>query len=106
MGNSLRLFGIRGIDIRVHITFPLILIWAAVQFGWLNGLGFQGAFFGIIVTLLLFAIVVLHELGHSLAALNYNVPVKQIVLLPIGGVAQLARMPEKPIQEFVIAIGN
>jgi len=106
MGNSLRLFRIRGIDIRVHITFPLILIWAAIQFGWLNGLGIQGALFGVIVTLLLFAIVVLHELGHSWAALHYGVPVKQIVLLPIGGVAQLARMPEKPIQEFVIAIAG
>jgi stage IV sporulation protein FB len=106
MGNSLSLFKIRGIDIRVHITFPLILVWAAIQFGLLSGLGMQGALFGIIVTLLLFAIVVLHELGHSLAALNYQVPVKQIVLLPIGGVAQLARMPEKPIQEFVIAIAG
>ena len=106
MGNSIQLFRVKGIDIRVHITFPLILIWAAIQFGWLNGLGMQGALFGIIVTLMLFAIVVLHELGHSLAALNYDVPVKQIVLLPIGGVAQLARMPEKPIQEFVIAIAG
>jgi Zn-dependent protease/CBS domain-containing protein len=106
MGNSIRLFRVKGIDIRVHITFPLILVWAAVQFGWLNGQGMNGAIFGIIVTLLLFSIVVLHELGHSLAALRYGVPVKQIVLLPIGGVAQLARMPEKPIQEFVIAIAG
>jgi Zn-dependent protease/CBS domain-containing protein len=106
MGNSIRLFRVKGIDIRVHITFPLILIWAAIQFGWLNGLGFDGAVFGIVVTLLLFSIVVLHELGHSIAALNYGVPVKQIVLLPIGGVAQLARIPEKPIQEFVIAIAG
>jgi stage IV sporulation protein FB len=106
MGNSIRLFRVKGIDIRVHITFPLILIWAAIQFGWLNGLGLDGAVFGIVVTLLLFSIVVLHELGHSIAALNYGVPVKQIVLLPIGGVAQLARMPEKPIQEFVIAIAG
>lgn len=106
MGNSIRLFRVKGIDIRVHITFPLILFWAAIQFGWLNGLGMQGAVFGVIVTLLLFSIVVLHELGHSLAALNYGVPVKQIVLLPIGGIAQLARMPEKPIQEFVIAIAG
>jgi len=106
MGNSIRLFRVKGIDIRVHITFPLILVWAAIQFGWLNGLGMDGAIFGIIVTLLLFSIVVLHELGHSIAALNYGVPVKQIVLLPIGGVAQLARMPEKPVQEFVIAIAG
>jgi Zn-dependent protease len=104
--SSFGLFSVRGINIRVHITFPLILVWAAIQFGALTRQGVSGAVFGIIVTLLLFAIVVLHELGHSIAAQNYGVPVKQIVLLPIGGVAQLARIPEEPVQEFVIAIAG
>lgn len=106
MDSSFGLFSVRGINIRVHITFPLILVWAAIQFGALTRQGVSGAAFGIIVTLLLFAIVVLHELGHSIAAQSYGVPVKQIVLLPIGGVAQLARIPEEPVQEFVIAIAG
>jgi stage IV sporulation protein FB len=106
MGNSLRLFSIRGIDIRAHITFPLILVWAALQFGVLDDGGLVGALFGVIVISLLFAIVTLHELGHSMAALRYGVPVEQIVLLPIGGVAQLKKMPEKPTQEMVIAIAG
>ncbi|GIK43213.1 MAG: protease [Chloroflexota bacterium] len=106
MGSSIPLFSVRGIMIRMHITFPLILIWGALQFGLFTGGGWTGAIFGLIVTFLLFAIVVLHELGHSMAALHYGVPVKQIVLLPIGGVAELGRMPEKPIQEFVIAIAG
>jgi Zn-dependent protease/CBS domain-containing protein len=106
MGSSIPLFSVQGITIRMHITFPLILIWGALQFGIFTGGGWSGAIFGLIVTFLLFAIVVLHELGHSLAALRYGVPVKQIVLLPIGGVAELGRMPEKPIQEFVIAIAG
>jgi Zn-dependent protease/predicted transcriptional regulator len=50
-----------------------------------------------------FVIVVLHELGHSIAAMRYNIPVKQIVLLPIGGVAQLEEIPEDPGKELVIA---
>jgi Zn-dependent protease/CBS domain-containing protein len=104
--SSLSLFRVRGIAIRVHITFPLILIWAAIQFGVLAGRGLQGAIFGVVVTLLLFAIVVLHELGHSVVALRYGVPVKQIVLLPIGGVAQVERIPEQPRQEFMIAIAG
>ena len=103
MGNSVKLLSFRGIDIRVHITFPLILVWAAVQFGLLGNRGIQGAIFGVVVTLILFVIVLLHELGHSIAALNYDIPVEQIVLLPIGGVAQLSKMPEQPIKELVIA---
>jgi Zn-dependent protease/CBS domain-containing protein len=106
MGNSIKLFSVRGIAIRMHITFPLILVWTALQFGLFARGGWIGAVFGIMVTLLLFAIVVLHELGHSIAAQRYNIPVKQIVLLPIGGVAQVARIPEKPSEEFVIAIAG
>ena len=102
MGSSIRLFNVRGIAIRIHITFPLILVWGAIQFGLLRGQGLAGAIFGVVVILLLFAIVVLHELGHSFAAQYYGISVKQIVLLPIGGVAQLAQIPEKPGQEFVI----
>ena len=106
MENSFPLFRVRGIGIRVHVTFPLILIWGAIQFGWLQAGGLSGAVFGVIVFLLLFGIVILHELGHSFAAQYYGVPVRQIVLLPIGGVAQLERMPEAPGQEFVIAIAG
>jgi Zn-dependent protease/CBS domain-containing protein len=106
MNSTLHLLQVRGIRIGLHITFPLILIWAAIQFGLLTGGGWAGAIFGIIVVSLLFVIVTLHELGHSFAALEYGVPVKEIVLLPIGGVAQLGRIPENPIQEFVIAIAG
>ncbi len=106
MRDSIRLLTIRGIQLRVHLTFPLILIWAMLQFGLFTGLGWEGALFGVIVILLLFGIVVLHELGHSIAAQNYGIDVEEIVLLPIGGVAMLKRIPEKPMQEFVIAIAG
>ncbi|GJM42224.1 MAG: protease [Ardenticatenaceae bacterium] len=106
MNSSLKLFSVRGIDIRVHLTFPLILIWAAFQFGVLGGGGLAGALFGVISISLLFVLVTLHELGHSFAALNYGVPVERIVLLPIGGVAQLRHMPDNPKQEFVIAVAG
>lgn len=106
MGQSIKLFSVRGIDIRMHITFPLILVWAALQFGLISRGGWEGAIFGVVATLLLFVVVVLHELGHSFAAQIYHIEVKQIVLLPIGGVAQLTHIPEKPIQEFVIAIAG
>ncbi len=106
MNSSFRLFTIRGIDLKIHITFPLILLWAAYQYGVQFDDFVTGGLFGIIVITLLFMVVTLHELGHSFAAQHYGVPVKRIVLLPIGGVAQLERMPSKPIQEFVIAIAG
>jgi Zn-dependent protease len=105
MKTSWKLFTIRGIDIRLHFTFPLILIWAALQFGLLAG-NVSSALFGVVAISILFAVVTLHELGHSFAAQYYDVPVKQIVLSPIGGVAQLREMPDKPIQEFVIALAG
>lgn len=106
MDSSVRLFSVRGIDIKVHVTFPLILIWAGIQFGFVSEEGWSGALFGVIVTLLLFGIVILHELGHSFMALEFDVPINQIVLLPIGGVAQMGRMPDKPSQEFLVAIAG
>ncbi len=102
MNKSLRLLTIKGIDLRVHITFPLILLWAAYQFGTLFG-SVNGALFGVVAVSILFILVTLHELGHSFAARMYGIPVKQIVLSPIGGVAQLARMPDNPKQELVIS---
>lgn len=105
MNRSLKLFSVRGIDIRLHITFPLILVWAALQFGFIGG-SVTAAVFGVVAISLLFVLVTLHELGHSFAALNYGVPVHQIVLTPIGGIAQLARMPENPVQEFIVAIAG
>lgn len=103
---SLKLFSVRGIDIRLHYTFPLILLYAALQFGvFLDG-GLRGALFGVVATSLLFVLVTLHELGHSFAALHFNVPVERIILSPIGGVAQLRRMPEDPKQELIVAIAG
>ncbi|HID52307.1 MAG TPA: CBS domain-containing protein [Anaerolineae bacterium] len=103
MNSSFKLMSTRGIDLRIHITFPLILIWAAFQYGTAAGDATTGAVFGVVVILLLFVLVTLHELGHSFAAQYYGVPVKQIVLLPIGGLAQMAQIPENPKQEFVIS---
>lgn len=106
MDNAFRIFRLRGIDVFIHVTFPLILIWVAVSYGVLQGRGVSGALFGVLVTLLLFGVVLLHEFGHGLAAQKFGVEVKRIVLLPLGGIAQLGRIPEKPAQEFWIAIAG
>lgn len=101
MNWSLKLGRIFGIDIKVHLTFLFILIWGALNYG-----GTAGPLYGIVVTLALFILVFLHELGHSLAALRFGIPVKDITLLPIGGLARLERMPEKPLQELMVALAG
>src|SRR5512134_2647804 len=101
MGWSIKIARIFGIDIKVHLTFLLILVWGALNYG-----GSAGPLYGIVVTLALFTLVFLHELGHSLAAIGYGIPVKDITLLPIGGVARLERMPEKPLHELVVALAG
>ncbi|HEU0168710.1 MAG TPA: site-2 protease family protein, partial [Chloroflexota bacterium] len=106
MGRSLRIATVSGIDVRVHITFPLILVWAALNWGAGSFFGWRGAVYGVVLVLLLFVCVVLHELGHSLVAMHYGVRVKDITLLPIGGVAQLRRMPGKPKQELLVALAG
>jgi Zn-dependent protease len=101
MSWSIKIARVFGIDIKVHLTFLLVLLWGAFNYG-----GTAGPLYGIVVTLALFTLVLLHELGHSLAALGYGIPVKDITLLPIGGVARLERMPEKPLHELVVALAG
>ena len=52
---------------------------------------------------LVFGCIMLHELGHALTAMSLNIDVKQIVLLPFGGLAQIQSVPERPFHEMLIA---
>lgn len=106
MNWSIKLFTVRGIDIKIHLTFFLILVWAAISWGQSSGAGWQGAIFGVIAMLLLFLSVTLHELGHSFVALKFGVAVKDIVLTPLGGLAQMEEIPENPSQELRMAVAG
>ncbi len=104
MSWAFRIAQVRGIDIKVHITFFLILVLGGMQ--WADstpGNPVEGVMFGVVLTLLLFACVTLHELGHSIVAQSYGIPVKEIVLLPLGGVALISKNPDKPLHELLIA---
>lgn len=103
---SVKVLRIRGIDIRVHASFVLILIWAAYYWGVSLDGGWSGALYGVVATLLLFVCVTLHELGHSFVALRYGIRVRDITLLPIGGVSSLEEIPDDPRQEFRITIAG
>ena len=104
MGWSLPIFRIAGIQLRIHVTFVLLIAWLA--FGYYAQGGSPAAAEGVIFVLLLFLCVVLHEFGHALAAKAFGINTPDITLLPIGGVARLERMPEEPKQELVIAVAG
>jgi stage IV sporulation protein FB len=104
MSWSLRIARIAGTEIRIHITFILFLAW--IGFAYYQAYGTAAAIHGVLFLGLLFACVLLHELGHALAARVFGIPTPDITLLPIGGVARLQRMPDKPLQEIVVALAG
>jgi Zn-dependent protease len=105
MRGSFKIFNWLGIPVFLHWTFGLIFLYilyhaqseglSTTETIWLTGL-----------FMALFLCVLLHEFGHAIAARKYGVKTRDIVLMPIGGVARLEKMPEKPIQEFVVAIAG
>lgn len=102
---SFRLFTSAGTEVRVHVTFLLLLLFVASQ-SFLSGQGLPAALESTLFVIAMFACVVLHEFGHVLAARGYGIRTPDITLLPIGGVARLERMPRKPSQELVVAVSG
>ena len=94
-----------GIGVFIHASFLLIIAWVGFT-NWQQTRTLAGTLEGILFTLVLFATVVLHEFGHALTARRYGIKTTDITLYPIGGVARLERMPDKPIEEFWVAVAG
>ncbi len=95
MKGSIRLFKVFGIWINIHVTFLLLLL-----------LVLSGGPKWLVLVTSVFALVTMHELCHSLVAKRFGVSVREITLLPIGGVASMSSIPEKPIHEFLISLAG
>jgi len=102
---SWRIGRFAGIDLYIHATFLLLILWVVILH-WIGGRTLEGVVSGVLFVLVLFACVVLHEFGHALTARRFGIPTKDITLLPIGGVSRFERLPEKPWQEFWMAIAG
>lgn len=100
---SWRIGRIAGIDLYVHATFLLLLAWVAWQE---YTQGANAILAAMLYIFGLFAIVVLHELGHALTARRYGIQTRDIILLPIGGVARLEHMPREPRRELLVALAG
>jgi Zn-dependent protease/CBS domain-containing protein len=104
MSWSLNIGKVAGTIVRVHITFLLFLAWIFAG-SYASG-GAATAWDSLAFMVLLFLCVLLHEFGHIFTARAFGVPTPYVTLLPIGGVAQLERIPEEPWEEFLIAIAG
>ena len=100
-----KLARIAGIDVYMHATFLLLIGWVAITY-WTEQGSLSAVLSGIFFILLLFTFVVMHEYGHALTARKFGIKTRDITLYPIGGVARLERMPEKPIEELWVALAG
>lgn len=102
---SLQIGRIGGIDIEVHLTFGLTLLWGGWQ-GWMQYGGLGGVGYGVLTILLLFGCVLVHEFAHASAAQATGLSVQRVTLLPIGGVAHVTDSPPTPRDELVITLAG
>ena len=102
---SMRLGSLAGIAVYVHATFLILLLWIALSY-WRSEQNLQAVVQGVVFILALFGCVVLHELGHALTARHFGIQTRDIILLPIGGVASLEKMPDDPKEEILVALAG
>src|SRR5690349_2596248 len=94
---------IAGIPIRMHLTLLILFAWIAGTYA-LAGAGLGATAVGLALVVAIFAVIVVHELGHALVARRFGIGTRDIMLLPVGGIASLERTTDKPSQELLVAV--
>jgi Zn-dependent protease len=102
---STRIGGFKGIEVYIHFTFWLIFVWVGLIY-WMKYRNINSVIEGIFLVIAVFGCVLLHEFGHALTGKKFGINTRSITLLPIGGLAKLEKIPEKPIQEFWITLAG
>jgi Zn-dependent protease len=105
MKGTFKLGKVAGISLFIHWTFSLLIAFI-VFINYRAGYNAVQILWSVVFVLCIFVTVVMHELGHALAAKNYGIQTRDITLLPIGGLARLDRMPEKPVEELIVAFAG
>lgn len=105
MKGTVKLFQFAGIPVLMHWSFGLILVLVLLE-ARRNDLTTSGTLWLLLLFLILFSCVVLHEFGHALTARRYHIDTRDIILSPIGGIARLERIPDKAWQELWIALAG
>jgi len=100
----MNLFRVRGIQLSVHVSFLILLAYVAWE-GWRIA-GWLGGAWMTCGIVLMFTCVTLHEFGHAIAARYFGVQVPRILLLPIGGMAEMESIPRRPRDEIIIAMAG
>ncbi|MBO9729677.1 MAG: site-2 protease family protein [Chitinophaga sp.] len=105
MKNSIKLFTLYGINIYVHWTFTL-LFGGILILQYAGGAGWEQSLWTLWAIVAILGCVLLHELGHALAAAKFGIHSNNIILLPIGGMINMEKIPEHPIQEVIISLSG
>lgn len=105
MRGAFKIGTLAGIEVFVHWSFGLLLLYVAFS-AFKDGAATAEILFSLALVLAIFGCVTLHELGHALAARRYGIKTRDIILLPIGGVARLESMPVNPRQEIIVAVAG
>src|SRR5680860_530402 len=96
----------QGIEVRIHPSMVFVLVWAVYHWGYAARGGLTSIAYGLVFVGAVFTLVLLHELGHGLMARQFHLRVRDVTLLPFGGVAHIEQMPSSPRKEALVALAG